>query len=74
MILHQTLEGAQSSRNASTTLVGRAGVAQTVLRPSGMAVIDGNRLDVVAESGMIAAGNAIKVVAVEGTRVIVRKT
>jgi len=44
-----------------------------VLRPSGMAVIDGKRLDVVAESGMIAAGSAIKVIAVEGTRVIVRK-
>jgi membrane-bound serine protease (ClpP class) len=73
MILHETLEGAQSSRNASAELIGREGSAQTVLRPSGMAVIDGKRLDVVAESGMIAAGSAIKVIAVEGTRVIVRK-
>lgn len=73
MILHETLEGAQSSRNASAELIGREGSAQTVLRPSGMAVIDGKRLDVVAESGMIVAGSAIKVIAVEGTRVIVRK-
>lgn len=73
MILHTTLQGAQSSRNASTELVGRDGTAQTVLRPSGMAVIDGKRLDVVAESGMIAAGSAIKVIAVEGTRIVVRK-
>jgi membrane-bound serine protease (ClpP class) len=73
MILHETLEGAQASRNASADLVGREGTAQTVLRPTGVAVIDGKRLDVMAESGMIAAGNAIKVVAVEGTRVIVQK-
>jgi len=72
MILHKTLEGAQSSRNASVDLVGREGVAQTVLRPSGMAVIDGHRLDVAAESGMIAPGTPIKVVAVEGTRIVVR--
>ena len=73
MILHKTLEGAQSSRNANAELVGSEGVAQTVLRPSGMAVIDGNRLDVDAESGMIAAGSPIKVVAVEGTRIVVRQ-
>jgi len=73
MILHKTLEGAQSSTNASAELVGREGVAQTVLRPSGMAVIDGKRLDVAAESGMIGAGAPIKVVAVDGTQVIVRQ-
>lgn len=73
MILHKTLEGAQSSTNASAELVGREGVAQTVLRPSGMAMIDGKRLDVAAESGMIAAGAPIKVVAVEGTRIVVRQ-
>jgi membrane-bound serine protease (ClpP class) len=72
MILHKTLEGAQSSRNASVELVGREGVAQTVLRPSGMAVIDGKRLDVVAESGMIAAGSAVRVVSVTGTQIVVR--
>lgn len=72
MILHKTLEGAQSSRNASADLVGREGVAQTVLRPSGVAVIDSHRLDVTAESGLIAPGTPIKVVAVEGTRIVVR--
>ena len=54
-------------------LVGAEGVAQTTLRPSGMAEIDGKRLDVVAESDMIDRGCAIKVVAVEGNRIVVRK-
>jgi len=54
-------------------LVGAEGVAQTTLRPSGMAEIDGKRLDVVAESDMIERGSAIQVIAVEGSRIIVRK-
>jgi len=73
LILHETLEHAQSSRNADAGLIGREGVAQTVLRPSGMAVIDGKRLDVMAESGMIARDSKIKVVAVDGTQIIVRQ-
>jgi membrane-bound serine protease (ClpP class) len=48
-------------------------VAQTVLRPSGVALVDGKRLDVQAESGMIAAGSAIKVVSVQDNNIIVRK-
>jgi len=54
-------------------LIGAEGVAQTTLRPSGMAEIVGKRLDVVAESDMISRGSAIKVVAVEGNRIVVRK-
>jgi membrane-bound serine protease (ClpP class) len=54
-------------------LVGREGVAQTVLRPTGIGQIDGKRLDVVAESAMIERGSPIKVVAVEGSRIVVRK-
>ena len=65
-------------RNASAVaqapeLVGAEGVAQTTLRPAGMAEIAGKRLDVVAESDMIARGSTIKVIAVEGNRIVVRK-
>jgi membrane-bound serine protease (ClpP class) len=42
--------------------LGREGVAQTVLRPAGMALIDGKRLDVEAESGMIESGSPVKIV------------
>jgi membrane-bound serine protease (ClpP class) len=48
------------------------GIAQTNLRPSGTAMINGQRVDVVTEGPMIEQGAAIKVVAVEGMRVVVR--
>jgi membrane-bound serine protease (ClpP class) len=73
MMLHSSLASARASRSASTDLVGREGVAQTVLRPSGIGRIDGKRLDVVAESDMIERGSRIRVVAVEGSRILVRK-
>jgi membrane-bound serine protease (ClpP class) len=73
MILHETLRAAHTSPSANTQLVGREGVAQTVLRPTGIGQIDGKRLDVVAESAMIERGSPIKVVAVEGSRIVVRK-
>ena len=57
-----------------TGLLGLRGVARSDLRPSGIAVIDGKRLDVVAESGLIARGSAVTVVKVDGFRVVVRAT
>ncbi len=53
-------------------LVGQAGVAHTALRPSGVAVIGSERVDVVTEGALIERGTAVKVVAVEGARVVVR--
>lgn len=48
------------------------GVALTQLRPSGTANINGQRVDVVTEGGLIERDAKIKVVAVEGSRVVVR--
>ncbi len=73
MILSTEQTAMRAGSEQSPELVGVQGVAQTVLRPSGMALVGGKRHDVVAESGMIESGSAIKVVAVEGTRIIVRK-
>ena len=55
-----------------TGLLGLAGVARSDLRPTGIAIIGGKRLDVVAESGLIAHGSPITVVKVDGFRVVVR--
>lgn len=52
--------------------LGRVGTALTQLRPAGTATIQGERLDVVTEGGFIKSGTPIKVVAVEGVRIIVR--
>jgi membrane-bound serine protease (ClpP class) len=53
-------------------LIGQTGTALTPLRPSGMAMISGRRVDVVTEGGMIDRNTPVKVVAVEGMRVVVR--
>ncbi len=53
-------------------LLNQTGVAYTNLRPSGTAVINGKRVDVVTEGSMIERGMPVKVVAVEGLRVVVR--
>lgn len=55
-------------------LLGLTGVARSDLRPSGTAVIDGRRLEVVAESGLIPHGSPVTVVKVDGFRVVVRAT
>lgn len=54
-------------------LVGQTGVAFTTLRPSGTAIINHQRVDVVADGAMIEKGTPVRVVAVEGLRVVVRK-
>jgi membrane-bound serine protease (ClpP class) len=50
----------------------QTGVAHTPLRPSGTAIIQGRRVDVVTEGGLIDKGTPVKVVAIEGMRVVVR--
>jgi membrane-bound serine protease (ClpP class) len=54
------------------SLVEQMGVAHTNLRPSGIAIIGGKRVDVVTEGGMIEPGTPVRVVSVEGLRVVVR--
>lgn len=53
-------------------LLNQTGAALTPLRPSGTAMINGKRVDVVTEGAMIDRNAPIKVVAVEGMRVVVR--
>lgn len=55
-----------------TDLLGQTGKALTTLRPSGTAVINGRRVDVVTEGGLVEAGTPVKVVAIEGMRTVVR--
>lgn len=53
-------------------MLHQTGEALTQLRPSGTARINGQRLDVVTEGGLIERGAKVKVVAVEGSRIVVR--
>src|SRR5579863_5389164 len=53
-------------------LLDQTGTALSPLRPAGTADIDGKRVDVVTEGQMIEPGAKVRVVAVEGMRVVVR--
>lgn len=54
-------------------LIGRVGITITPLRPSGTVKVDDERLDVVAEGGFIEKDIAVKVIKVEGSRIVVRE-
>jgi len=53
-------------------LLNQNGTALTPLRPSGAAIINGKRVDVITEGPFVERGSPVKVVAVEGMRVVVR--
>lgn len=53
--------------------LGKEGVATTVLRPSGIVNFDGIKLDVVSEGEFIQPGSKVKIIKVEGRRIVVKK-
>ncbi len=52
--------------------LGKSGVALTPLRPTGVAEIDGERIEVVTEGEFIASGSRVRVVAMDRRRYFVR--
>ena len=54
-------------------LIGKEGRALTFLRPAGTAVFGNERYDVVTEGSFIDRDKPIKIVKVEGTRIVVRE-
>jgi len=54
-------------------LLGREGAAVTDLRPAGKAQIAGKRWDVVTDGGYVEEGEELRVVRVEGTRIVVSR-
>jgi membrane-bound serine protease (ClpP class) len=73
MILTEKQTGVSAQSSRPTDWIGREGVAHTVLRPAGAALIDGQRVDVFSESGVIESGSRIKIIAVNENRFVVRK-
>ncbi len=55
-------------------LLGKIGEVVTPLRPVGMGLFGGHRVECVAESGYVEKGETIKVIRVEGTQLTVRVT
>ncbi len=75
MMMSENLKTAHATDDSANTLTGKTGVTTSELRPSGYAEIDERRIDVISASGdVIPIDTNIKVVKVEGYRVLVEPT
>jgi len=61
------------TQEESSKLLGKKGVAVTVLRPAGKAEIEGELVNVETDGEYVESGETVEVVEVSGNRVIVRK-
>jgi membrane-bound serine protease (ClpP class) len=70
-----TFAGAQGSDYVTSSdysmLLNHSGVAASYLRPAGVALVDGQRVDVLTQGEFIPEGTPIRVTRVEGARVFV---
>lgn len=73
LVLHETATPQENAENPLTYYVGMQGKAITVLRPAGMALVNGVKLNVVSDGEFIDADDEIVVIGVDGNRICVRK-
>lgn len=74
LILSTTVGEASGTEEAEPlSFVGARGTSITPLRPAGIALLAGERVDVVSQGEFIAPGEPIEVVTHEGHRVVVRR-
>lgn len=69
-----TLKAAKAAQPGLETLLGAEGQAATALRPCGFATIGGRRIDVITRGELITSGENVRVVSVEGNRVVVSRS
>ncbi|MBO9597113.1 MAG: nodulation protein NfeD [Cohnella sp.] len=68
-----TTEQGYVPNNPRESWIGREGVTQSELRPSGIAEIEGERVDVITGGEFVERGRHVRIVAVDGTRVVVQE-
>lgn len=73
LLYDQQNESGYTSQADRSNLTGKKGKSVTPLRPSGTAVIDGVRHDVVSDGGFIPVHTSVEVVRTEGGRLVVRQ-
>ena len=61
------------AKESEVTLIGQDLIAFTDLRPSGTATLNNEKYDVVTEGEFIEKGTTVRVINVEGMRIVVRK-
>jgi membrane-bound ClpP family serine protease len=67
------LHDAKATEDGLSDLLDKTGETLSDLRPAGFAMLGGRRTDVVTEGQMISKGETVKVIEVEGNRVVVAK-
>ncbi len=75
---HMVARGLSFDSRAATderdlVLIGLEGAVESPLRPAGMARIDGRRVDVISRGENIDTGQRVRVIEVEGNRVVVAR-
>ncbi|OGV70631.1 MAG: hypothetical protein A2283_09785 [Lentisphaerae bacterium RIFOXYA12_FULL_48_11] len=71
IIVAQDLSASKSASDYSE-LLGKEGVTSSELRPAGFAVFNNKRIDVVTQGEMIAKDTNVKVVKIDGSRIVVQ--
>jgi membrane-bound serine protease (ClpP class) len=71
MTVARDLGESKGTEDGLNALLGKTGKASSGLHPSGFAVIEGRRVDVITQGEMIDKGATVRVVEVEGNRVVV---
>lgn len=65
-------EDGYSSTSDHTALLGKEGIALSLLRPAGIGEFEGQRLDVVSEGLFLEPGTKIRIVETAGRRIVVK--
>ena len=65
-------EAGYRSTEDMEVFVGREGTASSVLRPTGIADFDGVRLNVSSEGDFVPVGSKVRIISVEGSKILVR--
>lgn len=66
-------ESGYTSHDDRSHLIGKVCTTFTALRPSGIILVDDERIDAVSDGNFIQKDQQVKIVQVEGTRVVVRE-
>jgi len=71
--VHKSSDGFEAHPKPNENLVGIEGVAHSMLRPAGIAIFNSKRTDVTTEGDFIEKGERLRVIKVDGMKVVVEK-
>ena len=60
-------------RERDDEMLGKEGVTLTILRPAGVGLFDGRRVDIIADGEFIEPQRTVMVIEARGSRVVVRQ-